>query len=392
VNAAAIGSGPHVRDLVARLDEALGRAVSMRALALLRVLAGPAVLWHLQPFLSDSLDGRIYSDGFYEPYAAWYPELPGAVYVGLLWLAAAAAVAMSIGFLTRLATATTFGIVAYNLFLSTTHFHNNRAYLVIVLGLLAVAPCGRELSVDAWVRRRRGQPALDPSAPAWPLWLLRFECAAIYGASGLSKLVDPDWFGGTVTWQRVVRARDELNEWQLPDWAVSVLTDQSFHTAAAKMIVFTELFIAVGLWWRGTRYAAVWVAVVFHLAIEASASVQVFSYLGIAVLMVWAVPSTRDRVLRIDPTAARHRQLAAAVGRLDWLARFRVEPASPGARLEVTERDGTTFAGPPALAFALSRLPLTAWFALPALLLPAVRRARRAGRDGIAAPAAGALR
>ena len=30
-----------------------------------------------------------------------------------------------------------------------------------------------------------------------------------------------------------------------------------------------------------------------------------------------------------------------------------------------------------AAVFALSRLPLTAWFALPALLLPAVRRARR---------------
>ena len=82
---------------------------------------------------------------------------PSAVYVGLLWLAAVAAVAMSLGLLTRLATATTFAIVAYNLFLSTTHFHNNRAYLVIVLGLLAVAPCGRELSLDAWLRRRRGR-------------------------------------------------------------------------------------------------------------------------------------------------------------------------------------------------------------------------------------------
>ena len=72
---------------------------------------------------------------------------------------------MSLGFLTRLATAATFAIVAYNLFLSTTHFHNNRAYLVIVLGLLAVAPCGRELSVDAWLRRRRGRPALDTLGP-----------------------------------------------------------------------------------------------------------------------------------------------------------------------------------------------------------------------------------
>jgi membrane protein implicated in regulation of membrane protease activity len=266
-------------------------------------------------------------------------------------------------------------IVAYNLFLSTTHFHNNRAYLVIVLGLLAVAPCGRELSLDAWVRRRRGRPALDPSAPAWPLWLLRFECVAIYGASGLSKLVDPDWFGGTVPWQRVVQARDQLDP--LPHWAVSVLTDRDFHTVAAKVIVLTELFIAAGLWSRRTRYAAVWVAVLFHVTIEVSASVQVFSYLGIAVLVIWAVPSTRDRVLRIDPTAGGHRRCGAVVRGLDWLARFRVEPAPPGSRLEVVDRDGTTIRGAPAVALALSRLPLTAWFALPTLLLPTVRRARR---------------
>jgi uncharacterized membrane protein YphA (DoxX/SURF4 family) len=348
----------------------------MRSLALLRVLAGPAVLLHLQPFLSDALDGRVYSDAFYQPYASWYPELPEAVYVGLLSLAVVAAVAMSVGLLTRLATATAFAIVAYNLFLSTTHFHNNRAYLVIVLGILALAPCGRELSLDAWIRRRRGLPALDLSAPAWPLWLLRFECAAIYGASGLSKLLDPDWFGGTVTWQRVVRGRADLQAWHVPDWAISALTDRGLHTGAAKLIVFTELFIALGLWSRRTRYAAVWIAVVFHLTIEASASVQVFSYLGVAVLVIWAVPSTRDRVVRVDLAAPGGRRWRAFVRALDWLARFRVEPAAPGAQLEVVDRDGTTIRGAPAAVFALSRLPLTAWFTLPALLLPAVRRAR----------------
>ena len=367
MSAATAGARRPVRD---RLDELLGRTVSLRALSLLRVLIGPVVLLHLSPFLADSLHGQTYQDAFHEPYADWYPEVPEAVYIGLLWLAAAAAVAMSLGVLTRLATTTTFAIVTWNVFLSTTHFHNNRAYLVIVLGLLAVAPCGRELSLDAWIRRRRGRPALDPSAPAWPLWLLRFECAAIYGASGLSKLVDPDWFGGTVTWQRVVRAREELDP--LPDWAVSVLTDRGFHTGAAKFIVLTELFIALGLWWRGTRYAAVWVAVVFHLSIEMSASVQVFSLLAIAVLVIWAVPSTRDRVLRVDPAVVGQRQLAAVVRRLDWLARFRVEH---GRRLELVDRDGSTLRGAPAVAFALSRLPLTAWLALPAAFL--ARRSRR---------------
>ncbi|MGH2838938.1 MAG: HTTM domain-containing protein [Thermoleophilaceae bacterium] len=362
--------------MIAALDELLARPVSLRALELLRVLAGPVVLLHLRPFLSDSLDGQTYHDAFYEPYASWYPELSEPLYVGLLWLAAVAAVAMSLGILTRLATATTFALVAYNLFLSTTHFHNNRAYLLIVLGMLAVAPLGRELSVDAWLRRRRRRRTPDLSAPAWPLWLLRFEASAVYAASGFSKLADPDWFGGTVTWQRVVRARDDLEAWPLPDWAVSMLTDRDFHTGAAKVIVLTELFIAVGLLLRPTRYLAVWVAVVFHVMIEVSASVQVFSILAVSALVIWATPATRDRVIRIDPTSDRQRRFGAVVRRLDWLARFRVEPARPGATIELTNRDGTTLRGASARALAFSRLPLTAWFALPALLLPSVRRAR----------------
>ena len=376
MTAVGLGAQRSIGALTAAFDDLLGRPVSIRPLELLRVLAGPVVLLHLRPFLDDSLDGRIYSDAFYEPYAAWYPEAPDAIYIGLLWLAAVTAVAMSLGLLTRVATATTFAIVTYNLFLSTTHFHNNRAYLVIVLGVVAAAPCGRELSLDAWLRRRRGRPVPDLPAPAWPVWLLRFECATIYGASGLSKLVDPDWFGGTVTWQRVARAREDLEAWPLPDWSVSLLTDRDFHTGAAKAIVLTELFIAAGLWLRRTRYAAVWVAVVFHVAIEASASVQVFSLLGIAVLVIWATPTTRDRVIRMDPTSAGQRRIGTAVRALDWLARFRVEPGPPGAALEVVDRDGARLRGGPAAALALSRLPLTAWFALPTLLLPRVRRAR----------------
>jgi hypothetical protein len=340
--------------VIAAIDELLGRQVSMRALTLLRVLAGPIVLLHLRPFLADSLDGRTYADAFYEPYAGWYPELPEPVYIGLLWLAAVAAVAMSLGLFVRLATATTFAIVTYNLFLSTTHFHNNRAYLVIVLGLLAAAPTDRE------------------QGPAWPLWLLRFEASAVYAASAISKLVDPDWFGGTVTWQRVVRARDDLEAWPLPDWAVSLLTNRDFHTGAAKVIVLTELFIAAGLWLRPTRYVAVWTAVAFHVMIELSASVQVFSLLAISVLVIWAVPATRERVIRIDP----QRRLGIVIRRLDWLARFHVEPARAGRPPEVVDRDGTVLRGTPALAFAFSRLPLTAWFALPTLLLPSVRRSR----------------
>ena len=171
----------------------------------------------------------------------------------------------------------------------------------------------------------RGRPPLPISAPGWPLWLLRFEAATVYAASGMSKLLDPDWFSGTVTWQRVVLVRDRVDASVLPSWAVDVLTNRSFHTVAAKLIIATELFIAAGLWSRRTRYAAVWVAICFHVAIELSAEVQVFSFLAIAALVIWAVPSTRDRVLLLDPDSPAQRRFATVVGGLDWLARFRIE-------------------------------------------------------------------
>ena len=160
-----LGAQRSIGALTAAFDDLLGRPVSIRALELLRVLVGPVVLLHLQPFLADSLDGRIYSDAFHEPYAGGIRRHPTRSTRACSGWPRWPPCAMSLGVLTRVATATTFAIVTYNLFLSTTHFHNNRAYLVIVLGLLTVAPCGRELSVDAWLRRRRGRPVPDlPSA------------------------------------------------------------------------------------------------------------------------------------------------------------------------------------------------------------------------------------
>jgi uncharacterized membrane protein YphA (DoxX/SURF4 family) len=345
----------------------------MRSMALLRILIGPVVLLHLRPILADAWHGTIYRDHFFEPYASWYPELPRGAYVVALWVAAVAAVAMTLGLATRVATSTVAVIVAYDLFLSTTNFHNNRAYLVIVLAALAVSPCGRELSVDAWLLRRRGRRSRPLASPGWPLWLLRVEAATVYGASGLSKLLDPDWLDGTVTWQRLNAVRDRMDASVLPGWAVDLLTNRAFNTVSAKFVIATELFIALGLWSRRTRYAAIWVAICFHVAIQVSADVEVFSYLALAALVIWVVPSTRDRVLAIDPDNPAHRRVATTTAGLDWLARFRVEAAPPGTPLSVVDRDGSVVTDG-ATRFVASRLPATAWFALPTLLVPGVRR------------------
>lgn len=320
------------------IDELLGRRVSLRALTLLRVFAGPIVILHLWPFVDDARHGHIYRDAFYEPYASWYPELPRPLYVALLAIGVVAALGMTLQLWSRTTTTVAFVVVAYNLFLSTTHLHNNRAYLLIVLGILTAVPVG--------------------FGPAWPLWLLRIEASVVYGASGLSKLFDRDWFDGTVSWGRVVEVRDRV-----PGFAVSILTNRSFHTGAAKVIIATELFIAFGLWSRRTRLAAVWVAVAFHLAIAVTADVEVFSVLGVAVLVIWATPSTRERTATIPAP------WASVVEHLDWLDRFSI---TTGAALSVGDRDGSVVTGLDAFVLLLSRLPMTAWFALT---LRGIRRA-----------------
>ena len=277
--------------MIDRFDRFLGQPVSMRSLGIVRLLVGAITLVHLQPFVTAALHGDTYQDHFHHAYSRWYPELPASAYTVLLVIGSLAAVAMSIGLWSGVTTKVTFGVVAYNLFLSTTHMHNNRAYLVIVLALLAVAPCGRTLSFDAWWRRRRGREPLDATSPAWPLWLLRFECAAVYGASGMSKLLDPDWFGGTVTWGRLVEQQAVVRSSVLPGTIADLLLDRSFHTVAAKLIIATELSIAGGLWWRRTRPFALLAAVGFHVTIQFTADVEIFSYLALAVLFIWADPA-----------------------------------------------------------------------------------------------------
>jgi predicted DCC family thiol-disulfide oxidoreductase YuxK len=62
------------------------------------------------------------------------------------------------------------------------------------------------------------------------------------------------------------------------------------------------------------------------------------------------------------------------VRRLDWLARFRVEDGPHGDPVTVVDRGGRVLTGAAAAARALSRLPLTAWPALPATAVLPMRR------------------
>lgn len=352
------GTRPN-RGLVApaTFDDVFDEPGSVRAMALLRIVLAPVVVVHLLPFLADSLDGTDYLDHFHEPWFPFVPEVPGTVQFALIWTGAVAAVGMGVGWRTRLTAPLTTLCVAGNFFLSQHHFRHNRAFLLFLLAAVALSDSGRVLSLDA---RRRRPP--DDTATLWPLWLLRAMASSVYLASGVSKLIDPDWAGGLVLWDRAVRHQhlvaDRVPE-PLAGWVVDVVTQRWVHAVTSPLAVAMELFIGVGLWFGRTRIAAVWVAVLFHLSIELSASVEVFSLAAIAALAIWATPATRDRTVTVPDI-----RTARRIHRLDWLARFDVH-VEPGADTEIVDRDGSRRSGRDALWMIRSRLPLTFFVAAP---------------------------
>lgn len=364
-------------------DDVLDWTGSVRAVAVLRIAMGAITLVHLRPFLRDAADGISYTDHFWQPFVEWLPELPDRLWFALIWIGAVAAILLAAGLWTRVAAVAAFAVVAGNLLLSQTHFRHNRLFLVIVLGALALLPCGRVLSVDAWWRRRRGREPWPDAGALWPLWLLRVQVCLIYLSSGISKLVDPDWFSGLVLWDRVVRYQHVLEPTPLPGPVIELLTERWPYYVIGPVAVLTELFIGFGLLWRRSRIAAVWVALVFHLLIEISASVEVFSYAAIAALAIWVTPSTRDRVVLVGGDRWTRGMVTALVRAGDWFGRFRVEPAAPATpSLTVVDRDGAVRTGGEAVAFVCSRIPLLFGVAAPALAVITRRRARRQDLGG----------
>jgi hypothetical protein len=356
-SAAAVDAPPteaRWRSRLRRFDAAIDSIVDYRALVPLRIAVGLLTLVHLAPFLSASLGGTTYRDTFHIPPPWWYPELPEPVFVVALWIAGGAAAMMAMGFMTRPATIASTTFVVYNLLVTETHYHHNRAFLAVLLVGLSLMPVGDQVSVDA--RIGRVPPAGAGLGPRWPLMLLRFQIAAVYAASGVSKLLDSDWISGVVLQLRVEYQAAAATAAGVPAGLVELATSPTVQWWGAKVVVATEIFIGCGLLWRRTRSAAVWVAIPFHVAIHLTAAVEVFSFAGLAALLIWVEPRSRDRRLTAPPHWA---QIVAA---LDWTGRFSIT-ASERWRLE--DRDGTVLSDSRAAVRCAALIPVTFWWAAP---------------------------
>jgi hypothetical protein len=127
------------------------------------------------------------------------PEFMAVVY----YITLIAAVFSLVGFLTNLSLVGLTVGFAFIIVYTYSHgdFHHASAPLVIALGLLALSPSGRVLSLDHLFERKRSHVApdqlqLESEFAGWPLRLMQWVFVLMYASAVLSKLA----FSGGLEW------------------------------------------------------------------------------------------------------------------------------------------------------------------------------------------------
>jgi hypothetical protein len=327
-------------------------------LGIVRVALGCLLAWHALASARELLAQGYFGDGFHMP---WIPErfvLPRTPYTVLTAARMLAAVLVVVGHRARPALLFSALAILYVILCDRLEYHHNRWALAVYSFLLAFAPCDR-----SYLLLGPSDEPLDRTGPLWAQRLAQLQVSLIYLASGGSKLLDTDWRDGLVIADRIHRYGHVAVTRGVPEGLVSFFGRGDVSSAVAKVAIMTELLLAVGLWSRRARVVALWCGVWFHLTIQATSNVEVFTWLALATYGLFVTPDYKVRRLRYDPARAKGRVLALLARSFDWLGRFEVKAWEPddiagGHSIVIVRRDGTPATGVRALAMAARCLPV----------------------------------
>ena len=162
------------------------------------------------------------------------------------------ALMITVGFCYRAAATLFFFGITY-VFLLEQALYLNHVYLICLISFLAIfLPANRKWSLDC-----RFRPQLkSETAPAWTLWVLRFQVGVAYFYGGLAKL-DADWFSGRAVEQMISHRTDFpiLGPHVGEPWVIGLFTWGG---------LLFDLAIVPLLLWNRTRTPAFVAAILFH--------------------------------------------------------------------------------------------------------------------------------
>ncbi len=284
--------------LIKKWSRYLDEPVSGASLAVFRIcfsiLMVVLVFEFFQNKWIDTLSGdRAFHFSFIQAISPW----PGlGMHIQLIFIALLALL-IGIGFLYRPAAFLFFFAFTY-VFLLEKSLYQNHLYLVCLLGLLfVIVPANRVWSLD---NLRKKQPNF---VPKWNVLIFRFQFVVVYFFSGIAKL-SSDWLQGyPQTGWLLERAADPffgplLGHIFREHWFVIFITYGG---------IALDLSIGFLLSWRRTFWLGAALAFLFHITNAAMFSIDIFPWLMIASIGLFAAedwPYKCLRVLKINMIAS----------------------------------------------------------------------------------------
>lgn len=331
------------------------------ALGVVRVALG--LLLMSQALVSARELGAVgyFGDAFHLPFIpeAWVAS--GKLYAVIIAARLISSMLVIIGHRARPALFVSGALLLYVLLCDRLQFHHNRYSLSLFAMLLSLAPCDRSFSLVTSEDAPRSEASRV--GPFWSVYLTQIQVAIVYVASGGSKLLDPDWRGGLVLADRFHRFGAMAIERGVPVSVMEFLGRPDVGSGLSKLAITTELLLAVGLFSKRTRAFALWWGVMFHLTIEITSKVEIFTWLMLTMYGTFVTPDVRARRLMYDPTRWKGRAFGKTVKLLDWFQRFEVKAWEPddlkkSRSFVVIRRDGTRATGIRGFAMVTRTIPV----------------------------------
>jgi predicted DCC family thiol-disulfide oxidoreductase YuxK len=232
-----------------------------------------------------------------------------ALYLALI----AGSVCLLVGFRSRLAALVVF-VCIVSLNRRNPWVLNSGDLLLSVLAFyLMLAPSGSALSVDRWLRNRKGFWEF-PERSVWSLRLVQVQVSILYVAAVWAKLQGATWNDGTAV-SYALRIED-LERFPVPDLVTGSLVLVNLLTYGTLAV---ELALGLLVWNRVLRPWVLLLGLSLHLGIDLAVRVGFFSYAVLVAYIAFIPPETaRDWILRLRRAPGRLRgaddaQVGAAV-------------------------------------------------------------------------------
>ena len=286
------------RRWIERWDAYWFPATPLLHLAICRIVAVATQLFWFRPDLAEHVNLLEKNSEFIEPQlivriiSAIVP--PGSVFTPsvittLYWITFAAGILALVGLLTRVS----LFVFAMGTWIFVAHLfsygdrHHTEALFCIFLLLLAFAPSGARLSIDALLRRRRGEVP-DPDGLSemaiWPLKVMHVLFALTYFSAGMSKLMHSGtrWLNGYTlrghTFGDALERGHPIGIWLAQQHELAVAL--SFFTIFIEVFFFVSLFVP--------RFAPLFIlaALGFQIGLYVTAGYDFFQHMVLLVLLL----------------------------------------------------------------------------------------------------------